>query len=143
MVVEVELLGDVWDRPADEAEADPVRAVELDRLHSRGDQAAADRGAVRGEHEVGAAFEDADLVGQGPRGSAQVGLGDDVEDDLAGRGDVDLPGIERAGPAADAQVERDGTSDQSEVSADSRGYGGEGGHDQPLDPSAHDDQPPL
>jgi hypothetical protein len=46
------------------------------------------------QHHVAAAFQHPELVGQRPWRSAEVGLGDHVEDHLTGGGHVDLLGAE-------------------------------------------------
>jgi hypothetical protein len=107
----------VRNRAADQPEVNPFRPGEVDRLDGGGDQPVADRGAVGGEHHVGAGLQDAHLLPHRTGGAAQVGLGDHIEHDLASRADHDRGWSERPDSAADAEVDRNGTGDQSEVAS--------------------------
>jgi hypothetical protein len=70
---------------------------------------------VRREHHVAAAVQDPDLLGHRMCLPSEVGLGQHVEDDVAGRINIDAKRSERPQPAAYAQIDRDGTGDQAEV----------------------------
>jgi hypothetical protein len=105
------------DRPADQPELDPLGAGEPDRLHRLGDQAQPppEGGEVGGQDHVVAAFQHPELVGQRPRGPAQIRLGDDIEDHVTWGGHVDQLGAEWPDPPADAQIQRAGAGDQSDI----------------------------
>ena len=90
---EDELLDDVGDRAAGEPEIDAVRSGEAHRLDGGGHQPTPHGRAVRSEHHVAAAFEYQDLLGDRAGLPAQVRFGQDVEDDFARGGDLD---VERA-----------------------------------------------
>jgi hypothetical protein len=117
-------LHDVRDRPADQPEVDPLWPGEPDRLHRLGDQAQppAERGEVGGQDHVVAAFQHPELVGQRLRSPAKIGLGDDVEDDLAGGGHVDQLWAQGPDPPADAEIQRAGAGDQPDIAG--RGHPG-------------------
>jgi hypothetical protein len=70
-----------------------------------------------------AALKYLDLLRDGAGLAAQVGLAEDVEDDLARGGDVDREWPEGADPAADAQIDWDRPGHQPEVAADGRAGG--------------------
>ena len=96
-----------------------------------------------GQDHVVAAFQHPELVGQRPGGPAQIRLGDDVEDDLAGRGHVDQLWAEGPDPAADAQIDRAGAGDQPDIAG--RGHPGAQGRiaHQPRDRTGHQRPPWL
>ena len=80
--------------PADQPELDPLGPGEPDRLHRLGDQTQPPTqwGEVGRQHHVAAAFQHTQLLGQRPWSPAKVGLGDHVEDHLAGGGHGDQLG---------------------------------------------------
>ena len=104
------------DGSAHEAEVDGVGAGEGNRLDGLGDQPAADRRAVGGEHQPVAAFQDLDLLPMLSGGPAVVGLGDHVEDRLAGRVDVEHLWPGRAYAMADAQIDGEPAGDHRQMS---------------------------
>jgi hypothetical protein len=101
-------------RPADQPEVDPLGPGEPDRLHRLGDQPQppTQGGEVSRQHHVAAAFQHPELGGQRPRGPTQVGLGDDVEDQLAGGGH-----LHQLGPSGRTRRPRPRSSGQAPVTS--------------------------
>ncbi len=100
-----ERLDEVGNRAADDPEVDLFGAVEANRLE-RGRGSAFHFGEVGGERHVAPALPDLELVPKRARRFVEVREGDQVEDDLAWRRDLEVDGPERLDPAPDAGVER-------------------------------------
>lgn len=100
---------------ADQSEANLAWTIEAHRLDGGRPEAAADRRVVRGQHQVLAAFEDAHLVLHGPRRAIGIRFGEDVEDLLGRSIDVDRQRPELTQPAPHTEVDRNGSSHQTQV----------------------------
>jgi hypothetical protein len=124
-LVQHEFLDDVRNGTAHEPKVDMGGRLEVNRLESRGDQAA-HWGEMGREDHVAAALEDLDLGFECARRSAEVRRRDDIEDDVAGRGDMDGERPERTDVPAYADVDckcaarkqRDRTSGEARERAD-------------------------
>src|SRR5215218_1904585 len=69
-------------------------------------------GEMGRQHHVAAPFQHPELVGQRPWRSAEVGLGDHVEDHPTEGGHVDQLGAKGTNPPADAKIQRAGIGHQ-------------------------------
>jgi hypothetical protein len=93
-----------------------MRALETHRFDGGGGEPpAVDWRSVCGKHHVGSPFEDGDLLRHGSGLLAEVWLGDNVEDEFPGRGDLDSVGPQRAEPPANAKIGRECTGDEPHV----------------------------
>jgi len=101
-------------RAANEAEVDPVGALEADRLERCRDPTL-HVGEVRGEHHVAAPLPHLELVGERARRLAEVGAGDHVEHNLPRRADRLQQWPERLQPATDVEVERQRSTRQKPI----------------------------
>jgi len=120
---QLESLDDVRDGTAHEAEVHGVGRLEADGLDRRRHERAHGR-EVRGEDEVLAALEHAQLALERARGTTQVGRRDHVEDDLARRVDPDGERPERPERPAEAEIERERSTHAEDVDAEAdRGHG--------------------
>src|SRR4029453_4307724 len=79
-----ERLNEMRHRAPHEAEVDAIRALEADRLE-RGSRPALHPREVGSEHHVAASLPHVELVCHGPWRTAEVGGGDQVEDDVLRR----------------------------------------------------------
>jgi hypothetical protein len=139
LLLQRERLDHVGDRAADQPEVDPLGPGEAHRLHRLGNQPQPppQRGDVGGQHHVAAAFQHTDLVGQRPRGPAQVGFGDEIEDGLATSSHLDQLGAEWPHPPADANIQRARPGHQADIARRRRaGCHGRRGQ-QPAAPTRH------